>query len=548
MSRIISQEEAMRLLGIVPPERKIITTFPELLTRFGKDFPFFARHCLRIDDKAGHDIPFIFNRAQMHTHTAIESQKRRKGMVRAILLKGRQQGLSTYADGRGFYKAAFQGNVKGFIMAHAAKSTSALFDKIKTFHSRMPDLIRPVASTNNQNEIVFDAKNSRIGLGTAGTKTIGRGFTLQYLHGSEVAYWDNGASLVAGLMQAVGDIPGTEIIFESTANGMTNIFYELCNNALQGKGEFELIFIPWFWQPEYRADPGPGFEPTEEEFELVRAYQLDAAQLAFRRNKIISLGSEWSFKQEYPCNPVEAFQTSMETLCRAEDVISARKTAPINDPNAPLIFGIDQAYSSDRFVVAKRRGRTLLETVSWERLSPTESIARVAEMIRNEQPDRVFVDTTNEYSFYEWLKELGFKGIVMPVCFSEKSIFPEKFVNKRAEILYAVREWLHGGDLFRPGTVSIPDEDDLHAELLSVPNARRDGNGRFFIIPKDDIKRKFGRSPDKFDAIALTFAWPVPRRVPDSLSGIGSTAGSGAHGITTMRQLRGSGPRVTLRR
>ena len=49
---------------------------------------------------------------------------------------------------------------------------------------------------------------------------------------------------MAGIMQAVPDAPGTEVILESTANGMGNLFHQLWQQAETGDGEYESIFIP----------------------------------------------------------------------------------------------------------------------------------------------------------------------------------------------------------------------------------------------------------------------------------------------------------------
>lgn len=71
-----------------------------VLTRLMDDFPFFAAQCLKIRTKTGEVAPFVLNRPQVYAHGQIEAQRAKIGKVRAIFLKGRQEGMSTYTDGR----------------------------------------------------------------------------------------------------------------------------------------------------------------------------------------------------------------------------------------------------------------------------------------------------------------------------------------------------------------------------------------------------------------------------------------------------------------
>ena len=66
-----------------------------------------------------------------------------------------------------------------------------------------------------------------------------------------------------------------------------------------------------------------------------------------------------------------------------------------------------------------------------------------------------------------------------------------------------LREWLCGEQ-----NVSLPDDDSLFSELCSV-GKKYDSRGRLLLEEKDEIKKRLGRSPDKADALALTFAAPV---------------------------------------
>ena len=132
-------------------------------------------------------------------------------------------------------------------------------------------------------------------------------------------------------MQAVPNAPGTEIILESTANGVGNFFHQQWQQAEAGQSEYIAIFVPWFWQDEYTLDLPADFAVTADEDDLKRFHGLTNGQIAWRRNKIQELSVNGmdgikAFKQEYPCQPDEAFQLTGEDSYIASDIVMrARK-------------------------------------------------------------------------------------------------------------------------------------------------------------------------------------------------------------------------------
>ena len=219
--------------------------------RLKDDLAFFSETSLKIEDKGGNVIPLVFNDAQWHIHKKLNEQLKKMGRVRALILKGRQQGASTYVGARFYHKAVWNFGKRVFILTHLAKATKDLFQKVYFFYENSESQLKPDLKTSNNNELVFNGLNSRYGVGTAGSSEIGRGGTLQLFHGSEVSVWENPESIRKGIMQSVADIDGTEIILESTANGIGNFFYEACMDAMQGIGDYILIFVPWFWEEIY---------------------------------------------------------------------------------------------------------------------------------------------------------------------------------------------------------------------------------------------------------------------------------------------------------
>jgi hypothetical protein len=217
------------------------------LRRLATNLDFYASNCLKIVDKTGMVLPLKFNRTQKYVHDCLEKQKRDTGMVRAVILKGRQQGCTTYVQARFFHRTSFLSNLSAFVLAHQVESTIKIFKMTQTFRRNLPQDLQQPLEKDTERAMVME-NGSGYSVGTAGSAQIGRGMTVQLFHGSEVAFYENADALSTGLMQTVADAPGTELIFESTANGPGNFFYDLVNGAIAGKNGFLLVFIPWYWQ------------------------------------------------------------------------------------------------------------------------------------------------------------------------------------------------------------------------------------------------------------------------------------------------------------
>lgn len=483
----------------------------DIHNRLQTELPFFSKHALKIKDKEGKLITFILNTAQEYIHKCLEKQLADIGRVRALILKGRQQGCSTYVASRFYHKATRNFGKSVFILSHEAQTTGKLFAMVDRFQTYIPDPLKPSVDLYNQRQIKFDNLESEYSVGTAGNEDVGRGGTLQYFHGSEVASWQKTDGIETGILQSVADVAGSEIILESTAKGMGNMFHRKCMKALIGKGDYILIFIPWYWQKEYRKEIDAEFYVlTEEEEKLKKQFDWDDEQVYWRRKKIEEFGSLWKFRQEYPNTVQDAFVTSGTPLYLADDIIAARKSE-VKDVDAPLIMGVDPARVNDRCAIARRRGRELLPMIF---INPagdgivrqTTIAARLANMIDNQNVIKCFIDTAHGYGVVDILVGLGYGDIIQGVSFQEGAI-ESMFLNKRAEMHIHLRDWLHEGG------VSIPDSEDVQVDFSAIPDYVETPTGLIKIVEKKEIIKVYGHSPDITDATILTFAYPVRRDV-----------------------------------
>jgi hypothetical protein len=481
------------------------------LARLKADFPLYARTCLRVLPKdGGQPAPFRTNRAQIFLHACLEDQLKQIGKVRALVLKGRQQGISTYVGARFYHKASLNRGIRVFILTHQQDATDQLFGMVERFHANAP--FKPVTGAANAKELLFPRLDSGYTVATAGSADVGRSKTIRLFHGSEVALWKHAPTHFAGAVQAVPNTPGTEIILESTAKGMGNEFHQRWQQAEAGEGAYQPIFIPWFWQEEYRLPVPDGFQFTDEELDFAELYDLDDQQIVWRREKLAEMKDPLLFMQEYPSNAAEAFQTTgLDSFIKPHQVLKARKTSLTG--RGPLVCGADPArFGDDRFSVAFRQGRKLLNVESKQGLDVVAGANWLKSIIDQHKPKKMFIDVGGlGVGVLDILISWGppYSTIVEGVNFGDPAQEAELRPagggprNRRAEMWERSRDWLDD-----VGGADIPDLDSLQRDACG-PGYSYDMNSRLLLEPKEKMRSRGVRSPDEWDAVALTFASPV---------------------------------------
>jgi len=311
------------------------------------DFLHYAVKCLKIRTKPGAIRPLDLNAAQRYIHDRLEQQLLATGKVRALIVKGRQQGCSTYVEARFYWKVTHNPGRRAFILTHLDEATRNLYQMMRRFHESCPYPVKAHTGRANSREMTFDKLDSGYNVGTAKSSGTGRSNTLQYFHGSEVAYWAHAQEHMSGALQAVPDMEGTEIILESTSAGAQGLFYKLCDDARHNRSDYQLIFVPWFLQSEYRKNPPPGFELSVEEKDYQRAFSLDDAQMCWRRSKIYELGNIWTFRREYPATIDEAFYTDRPGALWTRETLQLHRVAPDELPEMKrIVVAIDPATTA----------------------------------------------------------------------------------------------------------------------------------------------------------------------------------------------------------
>lgn len=369
----------------------------------------------------------------------------------------------------------------------------------------MAPQLKPSTSNSNRKELVFNRLDSDYFVGTAGNKEVGRGGTPQLFHGSEAAFWTNSDEIKKGLIQSIPDVDGSEIIHESTANGMDPMFYKGIKAALAKKSEYQVIFVPWYWQDEYVKPVPKDVTWDDEELEYKELHGCTDENLIWRRTKIAELGGIPHFRQEYPATIDEAFQTSGGGLIKAENVLKARKRGKekaVDSAQSPIVMGVDPARDGDRTAIAFRRGREFPKIYTYDTMNQMTLVGKIVNFIEKHNVVKCFIDVAHGHGAIDRLEEMGYGDIVVGVNFGQAPIEDELYMNKRAEMFINMADWFEG-------VVAIPDEEEIHADLTVIPDYKLTSNGKKRLVGKDEIKKELGFSPDIADAMALTFAYPI---------------------------------------
>lgn len=216
--------------------------------------------------------------------------------------------------------------------------------------------------------------------------------------------------------------------------------------------------------------------------------------------------NETSFAREYLCDFAAAGDDQLISLSDAEE--AARKVYVKGDTDhAPRIIGIDPArFGDDRSVVFKRQGLQAFDPLVFRGIDNMDLAARIANIIEQWEPDAVFCDAGAGAGVIDRLRQLDYDVIEVP--FGGKALKPELNINRRTEMWWEMKEWIEQGG-------AIPNDVALKQEL-ATPIYWFDSAGRRVLEPKDQIKKRLqgAGSPDLADALALTFAMPVRKRLP----------------------------------
>jgi hypothetical protein len=307
-----------------------------------RDFEYYSKNLLKIQTGVGL-VPFDFRTRYVQTQINKEWEKCLKAgePIRFIVLKARRHGVSTYVQARMFHGCHTQSHRQAITIAADDDGCGYIHNMSQIYYEYLPDKLKPATKQKNVQRMVFDYPKTRIqkeggknyGLKSS-LKTVsctnkaGLGTGNHFIHFSEYAMYRDAEGVRKGVIPTAFNEPGTFVVIESTANGMSGHggpFYEEWQRAKAGKSVFKPLFYSWLQHEGYTKNFRSKAEREElldtldsEERELQDRDKATLEQLNWRRFQISFLGEHGgdaksgleNFQEQYPSDDREAFIVS----------------------------------------------------------------------------------------------------------------------------------------------------------------------------------------------------------------------------------------------
>lgn len=307
-----------------------------------------------IVDKQGKKIVFKLNWAQKKLYEDM--------WYCNVILKARQLGISTFICLLFLDRCLFNSNISAGIIAHTVEDGQALFRRVKIAYDSLPQELKGVITADNDTSQMLKFSNgSSLRVGTSL-----RSSTFQYLHISEFGkicakYPDKAQEIITGSLNTVA--PGQYVFIESTAEGRSGYFYDICKLAQQNKEkkvqlsklDFKFHFFPWYGEDSYRI--GSVFPVTKE----MEEYFTSLSNMGI---KIDDEQKNWyiareqtqkdDMRREYPSTPDESWEVSNEGLYYSKQMTLARSEKRIGfvpyDDSIPVHTAWDIGFNDSNAI------------------------------------------------------------------------------------------------------------------------------------------------------------------------------------------------------
>jgi hypothetical protein len=167
---------------------------------------------------------------------------------------------------------------------------------------------------------------------------------------------------------------------------------------------------------------------------------------------------------------------------------------------APVILGVDPAWSGDdELVIVKRQGLYCEVLLTMAKNDNDIHVANIiARMETEHKASAVFIDGGYGTGIVSAGQTMGRAWQI--VWFGGGPI-DKGCLNKRAEMWRDMRDWIKAGG-------AIPPDNVLRDDLTGIETLPR-MDGKIQLEPKEALKERGLPSPNRADALALTFAFPV---------------------------------------
>lgn len=315
--------------GLEPTRANRTEVYDTLMAiRLKHDFEFWAATCAKITDKTTKAyIPLILNRGQRRLIAAYEKRRLQGKPVRIVLVKARQWGGSTATDAYMTWMIAYHyENWHTCIVALDQTQATNIRSMMKTIITELPPYHPSLSFKRFENlETIrlIPERGARIQIGSAEKPDALRSFDFSMVHLSEVGLWrdtktKSGEDLAQTIYSTVPESAGTMIVFESTAKGVGNFFYNQYiaakKNVKEGADGYEPVFVSWFDIEKYTTTVYSVRREVEKFTDYNWWQWRQGATIEgivwYNRTKRANNWNDFQMKSEYPTTADEAFQTT----------------------------------------------------------------------------------------------------------------------------------------------------------------------------------------------------------------------------------------------
>ena len=390
-------------------------------------------YLLDILPKEGVIRPFVLHPVQIEV--VMESEERN------LYLKQRQIGLTTIIFAMNFIEALIKPNIN--CVSVFQKTTSEIVGKILTHKDVFMESYRknakrlgirvPKIKENTKTSLIFDNR-STINIISA-TSDAGTSLTINNLHISELAKWENPRKALTSLLSTVTE--NGRVYVESTSAGEGGLFHQIVNRARGDKRS------EW-----YNGNEG---EWNGYKFFFIGANYYSEKFLEKRRKEY---PTENDFMREYPKTPDEAFQSTGDSFfeeCLME--VTIPEGEPIEDHVYSIGADVGEGLPRGDYSVAVVYDQTAGEQVKvWRGKPSTKEFAMILFQLSEKYNNALLIVERNNHGHAVIMKLLEYGANLYRHreydVVEKKRVFRPGFPTKsttRIPMLLGLRELMNEG-------------------------------------------------------------------------------------------------------
>jgi len=262
----------------------------------------------------------------------------------------------------------------------------------------------------------------------------------------------------------------------------------------------------WFTFSNPRRNTGPFYESFHSSKAFWNTEQIDSRNVEGTDTKVFQQMIE-QYGEDSTVSRVEVMgefpQSDDDTVIPLDLVRAAIDRDVALTTEQAIVWGLDVArFGGDNSALCKRQGNTVLDIKTFKSMDLMQLCGAVkAEYDTTtfeNKPQEILVDVIGLGSgVVDRLAEqnLPVRGVNVAEAPSTK----KNYLNLRAELWFAIKDWLAQRDC------RLPNNDELASEL-AAPQYKYTSSGKIKIESKDEMRKRGIKSPDRADALALTMA------------------------------------------